>query len=183
MPLTRIGSDVFDTLVNGNTGLAVAVEFDYKGLTPAAGFTITVDWDQAYRHYSSDKQFRGEAAALGTFGLKASVDRSKVLNKLTSNEIIQVEVTEGGAFTAEKAATYVDQILARINTELTTALTPPTAVAPAQAQDPKGAEGFVDKLKNTLTGSVGYSVAMKDERSVKKGRERIEFRSRQMENA
>jgi hypothetical protein len=181
VPLTRIGSDVFDTLVNGNTGLAVAVEFDYKGLTPAAGFTITVDWDQAYRHYSSDKQFRGEAAALGSFGLKASVDRSKVFNKLTSNRIIQVEVTEGGSFTAEKAATYVDQILARINTELTTALAPPTAVAPAQAQDPKGAEGFVDKLKNTLTGSVGYSVTMKDERSVKKGRERIEFRSRQME--
>jgi hypothetical protein len=176
--LTRIGADVFDALVSGNTGLAVAVEFDYKGLSPAAGFTITVDWDQAYRHFSSDKQLRGEAAALGSFGLKASVDRSKVLNQLTSNKILTVEVTEGGSFTSEQMSKYVDQILQRINSELTTALAPPTAVAAAQANDLKGPEGYLEKIKDQLTGGLGYSVAMKDERSVKKGRERIIFRGR-----
>lgn len=181
VPLTRVGSDVFDSLVNGNTGLAVAVEFDYKGLSPAAGFTITVDWDQAYRHYSSDKQFRAQAGVLGSVGLKASVDRSKVFNELTSRKIVQVDVIEGGAFTAEKAATYVDTILNRINTELTTALTPPAAVTPAKANDAKGAEGFIENVKDQLSGAFGYSVAMKDQREVKRGRERIQFTSRSIE--
>ena len=92
-------------------------------------------------------------------------------------------MTEGGTFTAEKAATYVDQILARINTELTTALAPPTAVDPRQVAEWLRRQAFLDKLKNTLTGGASYSVAMKDERSVKKGRERIQFLARAIAGA
>lgn len=177
VPLTRIGSDVFDTLVNGNTGLAVAVEFSYKGLTPAAGFTITVDWDRAYQHYSKDSELRAQSAVIGTFGLQASVDRSTVINKLTSAKVVQVEVIEGGTFTAEVAAKYVDQILDRINKELIAQLTPPKVVEPATTKDAT-VGGFIDNLVGKFTGSAGYSAAIKKESDVKKGRERIEFKTR-----
>lgn len=179
MALTRIGSDVFAELVNGNTGLALGVEFTYNGLTPAAGFAISVDWDQAYRHYSKDEQFRAKAGVLGTLGAKASVDRVSVYDSLTTNKVIQIEIIEGANFKAEDAAKYVDEIVARINKELLEQLTPPTAVDPAKAQDASGAgKAFLDNMKGTFAGSFGYSVAMKKQTQVKRGRERIEFNTR-----
>ena len=43
VPLTRVGSDVYDELVHGNTGMPVSVELTYNGLTPPAGFKVKVD--------------------------------------------------------------------------------------------------------------------------------------------
>ena len=178
VPLTRIGSDVFDTLVNGNTGLAVAVEFSYKGLTPRAGFTITVDWDRAYQHYSKDSQLRAESAVIGAFGLKAKVDRSAVINKLTSSKVLQVEVI-AGAPSRPKSRRVNGPDAERINKELIAELTPPKVVEPATAKDAT-VGGYVDNLVGKFTGSAGYSVTVKKESDVKKGKERIEFNSREI---
>jgi hypothetical protein len=182
VPLTRIGSDVFAELTTGNTGLAVGVEFNYNGLTPPAGFTLSVDWEQAYQHYSKDEQFRAKAGMMGYFGAKFEADRTKILDELTRNKVIEIDIIEGSNFKSEDAAKYIDAILNRINKELLEEMVVPDSIEPAKAADASGAgKGFLDKLKGAFGGSAGYSVALKNQREVKRGRERITFKTRELQ--
>ena len=82
IPLSKIGSDVYDTIANGTTGLAAGVEFTYTGLTPPTGFTVEVDWDMAHTFFSKDEKARAEVSVMGFFGGKASGDRNKLVETL-----------------------------------------------------------------------------------------------------
>lgn len=177
IPLSKIGSDVYDTIVNGTTGLAAGIEFTYTGLTPPVGFTITVDWDQAYTFYSKDEKIRAEISVGSFFGGKASIDRNKLLETLKQNKVITIEETDN----PENGAKYLELILNRINAELLQQMTPPEKVAESSAAEATVAEKIVNKLKGSLFGTASYSVSIKDRKQVKQGRERVTFRSRHLQ--
>jgi hypothetical protein len=54
LTLTKLGTDVYESLVNSATGVPIIMTFTYQGLTPAVGLNVTVDWDQTYQYYSSN---------------------------------------------------------------------------------------------------------------------------------
>ncbi len=177
IPLSKIGSDVYDTMVNGNTGLAAGIEFTYTGLTPPVGFTVTVDWDQAYTFYSKDEKIRAEIAVGSFFGGKANIDRNKLLETLKQNKVILIEETDN----PENGAKYLELILNRINSELLAQMAPPPKVEEAKASEASLPQKIADKLKGSLFGSASYSVSIKDRKQVKSGKERVTFRSRHLQ--
>ncbi len=178
IPLSKIGSDVYDTIANGTTGLAAGIEFTYTGLTPPTGFTVEVDWDQAYTFFSKDEKLRAEIGVMGFFGGKANVDRNKLVETLQQNKVLTIHEIEPG----ESGQQALQLILARINQELLAASTPPASVGEAQASDPKMPENILKRLTSKIFGSVGYSVAIKDRKITKKGKETVRFISRKLQD-
>ncbi|HEX6975610.1 MAG TPA: hypothetical protein VF147_14495 [Vicinamibacterales bacterium] len=177
IPLSKIGSDVYDTLVNGTTGLAAGIEFTYTGLTPPVGFTVTVDWDQAYSFYSKDEKIRAELSLGGWFGGKANIDRNKMVETLKQNKVFTIEEIDN----PENGAKYLEMLLERINKELLQNAIPPQNISEASAADPTVSKNILDKLKNKYFGSLGYSVAIKQRSQVRSGKERISFKSRKLQ--
>ncbi|MEM9555841.1 MAG: hypothetical protein AAGC60_16420 [Acidobacteriota bacterium] len=172
IPLTRVGSDVYDELVDGATGVPVVVEMTYSGLTPAAGFKVEVDWDQTYDFYSKNQKFAARAAWKGLVGGSVDVDHTKMRETLEENRCIKVMVTEGETLSAEQIDKHLEPILARINKELIARLEPPKKIAPKEAAKPSASGKFL---------SLGYSVAVRDVEQVKKGKEVIDFNVRQIQ--
>ncbi len=175
--LKKLGSDVYDTLANGPTGLGVGVEFTYTGLTPPVGFTVTVDWDQAYSFYSRQDRLEAGFAVAGYFGAKANVDKQKLVEQLKQNKVIHIDQIDDEG----NSAKYLEMVLNRINAEILAAMTPPAAVEEAKAADPGHEKDFLDKLTKSYTGSVGYSVAIKDRKQVKSGKEEFRFTARKLQ--
>jgi hypothetical protein len=178
IPLTKIGSDVYDTIANGTTGLAAGVEFTYIGLTPPTGFTVEVDWDMAYAFFSKDEKARAEVSVMGMFGAKASGDRNKLVDTLKQQKVLRITQIEPGQ-AGEQA---LQLILARINQEMLAAATPPASVAEASASEPQNPENAVKRLQNKIFGTVGYSVAIKDRRVTRTGKETVTFVSRKLQD-
>jgi len=174
--LTKLGSDVYDTLVNGTTGLAAGIEFTYTGLTPPVGFTVTVDWDQAYNYYSKDEKIRAELSLGGWFGGKANIDRNKLIESMKQNKVFTIDEIDN----PENGAKYLEMILDRINKELLQNAIPPQTIE-AQAGDPTPSQNILDKLKNKYFGSAGYSVAIKQRSQVRSGKEVVSFKSRKLQ--
>jgi hypothetical protein len=177
IPLSKIGSDVYDTLVNGTTGLAAGIELTYTGLTPPVGFTVTVNWDEAYKFYSKDEKIRAEVSLAGFFGGKASVDRNKLSETLQKNNVFKIEENDN----SDNGAKYLELVLDRINKELLQSAIPPQNVAEASAEDPKASQKFLDKLTSKFMGSGGYSVAIKQRSQVRSGTETVSFKSRKLQ--
>lgn len=177
IPLSKIGADVYDTLVNGTTGLAAGIEFTYNGLTPPVGFTVTLDWDQAYTFYSKDEKIRAELSLAGWFGGKAQVDRNKLVEDMKQNKVFVIEEIDN----PENGAKYLEMLLDRINKELLQNAIPPQNIEPAKAEEAKVSQNILDKLKNKFFGSASYSVAIKERKQTRSGKERISFRSRKLQ--
>jgi hypothetical protein len=175
--LSKIGSDVYDSLANSTTGLATGIEFTYTGLTPPVGFTVTVDWDQAYTFYSKDEKIRAQLSLGSYFGGKAMIDRNKLVETLKQNKVIEIDEIDN----PENGAKYLELILNRINNELTEAMKPPAAIPEAVAGDPNPDKSVLDKLTGKFFGQAGYSVAIKDRKVVKKGKEKVTFKSRHLQ--
>lgn len=169
VPMTRIGSDVYDELVNGNTGMPVVVEFSFNGLTPPAGFKVEVDWDRTYDYYSKNQKFAAAASWKGLVGGSVDIDHQKIRETLEENKCIKVMVTEGENFTQAQIDKHLEPILNRINKELLD-IKPPDKINPAEATKPSAGGKFL---------SVGYSVAVKNVKQVKTGKEVIDFNVRQ----
>lgn len=172
VPLTAIGADVYTGLVNSATGVPLMVTYTYEGLTPPQGFTVHVDYDQTYKHYSESSKFRAEASYMGLFGGSYQSTRESVFNELINNHCIQVHIDTGANFTMAQAQEYLQPILARINSELLEASKPPDKIDPAKAPDPGGGGWW---------GSVGYSVATKSETDRKHGTEDYDFHVQNVE--
>ena len=177
MSLSKIGSDVYDTLSNGTTGLAAGIEFTYTGLTPPVGFTVTVDWDSAYTFYSKDEKIRAQVGIGSWLGAKAQIDRNKLVETLKQNKVIEIDEIDN----PDNGAKYLELILSRINSELLEQMKPPDKVPEAAAGDPNPDKSILDRLTGKFTAQGGYSVAIKDRKIVKKGKEKVTFRSRHLQ--
>jgi hypothetical protein len=167
MPLTEIGAEVFNGLINSPTGIRTAVEYKYNGLTPPAGFTVKVNYRQAHQYYSQHSQFRARASYYGLFSGSVAVDRQSIRDELLNSGAVSINIIDGTAFDGARLDTYLQPILKRINDEILEVTKPPERIEPAQATTPSTGGFF---------GGVGYSVAMKDVNEVKDLVETIDFR-------
>jgi hypothetical protein len=167
LALTGLGTNVFEALTTGNTGVGVAIVFKYQGIVPAANFKVEVDWDQTFDYYSKNERFRARASWYGWFGGGADVNNSEVRSTLIQNKMIKVTGLSGEDFPQEKVDAYLQPILAAINAEMLENFKAPQNITPAVADEPSTGSGFF--------GGVGYSVATKKITEVKKGKQEISF--------
>ena len=193
--LKRQGADLYDTLVNTNTGLPIVVTMKFSALTPPAGFKITVDWDRLYSYYSEHEQFR-RASALSLsdwniWDVSSHLEKEELLDVLISNKLVNIEVIEGTGFDLTKIQPYIDSILQRINKELLAEFQPPEKIQLAnldksksdkkEQSDDKGEKSDEESKKSELDKdkdyliSAHYAVAMKNRAQVKRGKETIHF--------
>lgn len=164
--LTDVGADIYKALLDGTGGVPVWIRYKFNGLTPPAGFKVTANWDQAYEHYSKNEQFRARASYYGWFSANYASDRAYIRDELLKSSAIKVEAITGGTFTQETLDNYLQPIVKRLNDTILKDLTPPQKIDPAKASTP-GSGGFF--------GGVGYSVAVKDVKDIKKGIETWDF--------
>jgi hypothetical protein len=159
LELTSNGADVYEKLTRGNSGVLVSVEISYLGLMPKAGLEVTVDWDQAYRHYSLDTRFRARAVTANTLA-----DVARIREELIHAGALKIAVSGDQNFGTAKMDEYIQPLLKRINDEVLEPIKP-TRLDPDKSGEP---------------GTGGYDVAIKNRSEVKKGSEQIDFRLRQI---
>jgi hypothetical protein len=169
IPLSRIGSDLMQGLANGNGGIGVAIRTKYMGVTPPAGFRVTVDWDRTFEHYSRNDQFRARASYYGLFTASAAGDITRIREELVEAKAIEIDIVEGTNFTMADIDKYLQPLLTRINQEIVDRFAPPERIDPARAAAPSAGGVF---------GGAGYSVALKRVEQVRRGRETINFNHR-----
>jgi hypothetical protein len=172
IPLTQVGADFYDALIKGATGVPVTVALTYGGLTPPAGFTVHVNWDLTYQHYSSDSKFAARASYWGLWGGSVNSERQEIFDELKKSGAVKVDVITGSGFSMDQIDKYLQPILARINAEMIENLKPPDKLSPAAAPDPS-AGGFF--------GSAGYSVSVKSATEHRSGVEDVSFNVRNYE--
>jgi hypothetical protein len=167
VPVTELGSDVYDALVHSTTGIPVAIRFTFTGLTPPAGFTVDVNWDRAYDFYSRNSEFRAHASYYGLFGAGGGYSSTDIREKLVDSKAIKINIIEGEGLTLDKIDAYLQPILKRINDELLEQFKPPPHIDPAVAPSVSAGGYFA---------SASYSVAVKNVSLIKHGTETIDFR-------
>jgi hypothetical protein len=191
IPLTRIGADVYDALTNSNTGMGVAVSYKYNGLTPPAGFKVTVDWEQTYKFLSKDKKTAGSVGLSGTlssFGLGGSVGYAKITKDikqtLIDNKCISIEATTGESFTTEQMEKYLDPIIQKIGEELLDKAEMSNSIDTMMLSDALNENlapgGGGSKISQFLSFSGSKKVLMKNINIVKKGKQEYDFRINQL---
>jgi hypothetical protein len=168
IPLTKVGSAVYDELIKGKTGIGVCVTMKYQGLTPPVGYDITVHWSQLSHHYSTHDKFATRASWFGLFGASASIDSKSILEELTGNRLIDVKQIDGEGANFDTA---VQAIVSQINQELAVQMAPPDRIEPANAAQPD-AGGFF--------GGNGYTHARVERTIRKSGDQEIKVRKRQL---
>lgn len=169
LPLTKVGTAVYEELINGNTGVPVVVMFKYQGLTPPAGFRVKFNFKRAHEHYSTDKKFAARASWFGIFGGSADISSKEILDTLKEAKAIDFQVDEGETFKAADAEKYLQPILKRINDEIIEATKPPERINPAEAPAPSAGGWF----------SAGYSQATVKANYTNEKEEVVSFKIRQ----
>lgn len=159
--LTRLGADFSDALIKTGGGILVTYIFDYNGLTPPCGFKVTVDWDQTYKHFSTNTKAK---ASYGKFfwSANAQTDIATVRDMLTTNKCIKVESIAGEAFKSEEIDKFLMPILESINKEIF------NIEAPAEVEPAKAAEPSLPSKKWGFTAALSFSLKKVDK--VKKGK-------------
>lgn len=177
IPLTVLGADVYDAMVNGTTGVMVSVQFKYEGLSPRLGVRCEVDYYNAYKLYTKDQKFAASASFLGYFNAKSDKNKTKIREILEKEKVIKCEGVGGKGFDADKMMTV---LLAQINKEIVDTLVSPKELKLPEAGKPKTGKG----LKQKLTGigvSGGYSVKIKDEQRIQKGKQTFDMSVRHVQ--
>jgi hypothetical protein len=172
IPLTRQGAALYDALAKGTDGVKVQISFTYGGLTSPAGFTVTVDYAQAFKHYSENTKFRAEASYYGLFGASYEKQTQTIREELENSGAMKVDIKLGEGVTMETVDKYLQPIVKRINDQVLETFRPPDKIDPAVAPG---------NNKGGYFGSVNYSASVKDISQVKQIKDKIDFSIRQYE--
>ncbi len=189
LTLSKIGTDIYDALVNSNTGMGVVVNFTYNGLTPPAGFKIVVDWDESYKFFSKNEVSRAKVGGMYSWfsgSAEYKKEKQQIVQELKENKCIKIEAVTGENFSDSMLYAYIDPILKKITEELfnTSAFNQrmdSMLVASSLAPDTSGPRrDSKGSLLNFLNVSVGKSIAIKDIQMTKKGRQEFNFNIKQL---
>jgi hypothetical protein len=182
IPITDIGADVYDALIK-RTGVGMNVIYTYKGLTPASGFKVTVNWDNVYNFFSKNTKIYAEASYL-SFGGRAQSERQDISKSLKESKCIHVEMETGEAAKDSLLNLYLDPIMKKIEAEVYNANFKATAsrdsILMAQSvnsQRPKE-QGFWSGFFKKFGGGVDYSRAIKNVSERRTGSDTITFNVR-----
>jgi hypothetical protein len=186
--LSKIGTDVYDALVNSNTGMGVAVDFSYNGLTPPAGFKIIVNWDESYKFFSKNEITRAKVAGMYNWlsgSLEYKKEKQQIVQELKMNRCISVEAVSGETVSDTMLFHYIDPILQKITTEMFDASAfksrmDSMLVAEALEKDTTQRKDKEGGILNFFRISGGKSIAVKDIRLTKKVNDTISFNVKQL---
>lgn len=116
--LTSKGTDVYEKLTTGNTGVQVLYDLTYDAMTPLVGFKVDVNWTRISEHTSQNIKNRNSFAAniAGAVNVEAAVgvNDNKVADYLTSNDFIKIYSVTGEGFTEEDCKRLLDPIVKSI---------------------------------------------------------------------
>jgi hypothetical protein len=116
--LTSKGTDVYEKLTTGNTGVQVLYDLTYDAMTPLVGFKVDVNWTRISEHTSQNIKNRNSFAAniAGAVNVEAAVgvNDNKVADYLTSNDFIKIYSVTGEGFTEEDCKRLLDPIVESI---------------------------------------------------------------------
>lgn len=166
LPLTQLGTAVFDELVKSPTGVRTAVQFTYNGLTPKCGYEVTADYQQAREHYSKNENFAARASYYGLFSASASKETTDIRDELVKSGALKIKILASNQCPAERLDTLMQPMLKRINDQVLETFKPPEKIDPAQAGTPSTGGYF---------GGAGYTVAVKKVAELRKLNETISF--------
>jgi hypothetical protein len=166
LPLTQLGTAVFDELVKSPTGVRTAVQFTYNGMTPKCGYKVTADYQQAREHYSRNEKFAARASYYGLFSASASKETTDIRDELVKSGALKIELLASNQCPAERLDTLIQPMLKRINDQVLETFKPPERINPAQAGTPSTGGYF---------GGAGYTVAVKKVSELRKLNETISF--------
>jgi hypothetical protein len=171
----KLGADVYESLVRGGGGLPVSVSYSYNGLTPPMGFTITADWDQTFKHLSTDTKAKADFGS-SFWSVSAEVGVSTTnedtLKKMgvTVKKIASADGSSGPS--SKELQDVIDPILARIAETVAEDFKPFDKVDPAKANTPN------PKKAKFFSGGVSFS--LKSENKRKRGKETWEWSEQQV---
>jgi len=168
--LTKLGADFVDTLCKSGGGVPVMIMFEFNGLTPKAGFTVELNYDQTFKHLSTDTKAKASFGG-AIWGANINANVSTTREDLTTNKCMKIDVIAGEHFTNEQIDSYLQPILAKLQEEMFS-IEAPEKVDPAAAADPE-----TDSSKMV---SVGVSFSLKSVEKVKKGTTKIDMQRRQI---
>ncbi|MGM0599273.1 MAG: hypothetical protein ACQETH_05565 [Candidatus Rifleibacteriota bacterium] len=130
--LTDLGADVMEALCRGKGGLPVLITYTFQGMTPSGGFTVEVNWDACYKHFSTDTKLKAQVAYANLAG-SLGADFSTIREKLTSNSMIKVTSLSNEAMSSEQIDAVMEPILNLITKEMFAQIKMPEKVPPAVA--------------------------------------------------
>ncbi len=138
LELTTPGTSVYEALTTGRTGVNVLYNVSFLGVTPPVGISVTVNLEEAIKHFSNAIENRQSMAA-NIFGvdLEAAVGVSNldVLNELKKNDVIDIKVTTSAEGFDEKAAmAYLTPLLEKIYQEILVTSPVQELFTPTQAE-------------------------------------------------
>jgi hypothetical protein len=187
VPLSKIGTDVYNALANSNTGMGVVVKYIYNGLTPPAGFKITVDWKNLYDFFAKNEKIKASVSgAYSWIGISAKYSKEKeiIRQQVLSSKAITIDATLGEKFDEEAMQRYLDPLIKKICDEIflkTELQGRVDSMVIANALD--DAKPMTDsKGKNLLkylSFSGGKTVKMKDIKIIRQDKQVHEFRVKQ----
>lgn len=168
--LNKLGADFSDALVKAGGGIPLNIVFSFNGLTPKAGFKVTMDYDQTFKHLSTDSKARVSWNSWFCSG-SAKADVSTVRENLVTNKCLTIESISGEHFTDEQIDKYMLPIIEKLQQEMFE-MQEPEKIDPAKAAEPdSGGRGIV---------KVGLSFALKSVEKVKKGKTVISMNRQQI---
>ncbi|MBF0410169.1 MAG: hypothetical protein HQM10_22685 [Candidatus Riflebacteria bacterium] len=171
--LKVLGADVYEDLVKQGGGIPVLVTFNYTGVTPPVGAKVTVDWDQSFKHFSTEEKSKQNYYNWCWYwwANPQTQERTvtKVSEELSKSGAIKVESigdSNPEGFTQAKIDEIINPILEKFKTELFEGLESPEKIDPAGVKDPAN--------PNAWHGTCNF--AMKDVSKRKKGSETFEIK-------
>lgn len=180
--LTDLSADVFDALTTGGGGIPVYITYTFDQISPETGFKVTVDWDQSFSHFSKDERTKtaytrwyyyrtwwGGWRSSGTTAMRETQEQT-LSEVLQENSSIKVESVAGKNFTQEEITRYMDPVIERVSKELVEKMSPPEKIEPASAKEPQ----------TPYNGTTSSTLSVKSINKVKKGKEVIEFKRREL---
>ena len=176
--LTDVSADIYSALTSGSGGVPVYVTYTFDTVSPVTGFKVTVDWDQSFSHFSKDERTKqaytrwhyyrtwwGGWRSRGETGQRETQEQT-LSEVLTENKSISYESV---GMTPEQITKYLDPVIERVTREMVERITPPEKIEPAAAKEP-----------NSAWWGTNSTYAMKSVSKVKKGKEVIEMKSRDL---
>lgn len=152
--LTDLGADAMKALTTGHGGLPVLITYTFQGMTPPGGFKIEVNWDNCYKHLSSDTKLRANLA-YANLGANLGADLTKIREEMESNGMMKITALSNEALSDTALDAAMNPVIDLITKELFENIKAPPQIDPASAKEIAAPE-----IKDQPAGSVAPAASV-----------------------
>lgn len=156
--LTDLGTDVMEALCTSHGGLPVIVTYTFQGMTAPGGFKIEVNWDNCYKHFSTDTKLRANVG-YANLGANMGADLSTIRDEMESRGMMKVTSLSNEALSDAALDAAMTPILSLITTELFDGIKAPEQISPAAAKEIAPPEGIKEPAAGLVNSATDVSKA------------------------